>query len=146
MKTANYIVQWVLAGVSLLGSLGACVGWIKAKKQSQEAMREAERAKEYASNANEANIAARKYYELAIKAMEKENSVIDIQIKKDEIKKFILKNTFCKTKDIAEHLSISEDDAYNLLYEMKMVDGSISAAGQIRQNNPALTWCPKSKQ
>ena len=78
METANYIVQWVLAGVSLLGSLGAFVGWIKAKKQSQEAMREAERAKEYASNANEANIAVRKYYELAIKAMEKENSVIDI--------------------------------------------------------------------
>lgn len=93
METANYIVQWVLAGVSLLGSLGAFVGWIKAKKQSQEAMREADRAKEYANNANEANIAARKYYELAIKAMEKENSVIDIQIKKDEIKKFILKNT-----------------------------------------------------
>lgn len=35
METANYIVQWVLAGVSLLGSLGAFVGWIKAKKQSQ---------------------------------------------------------------------------------------------------------------
>ena len=30
------------------------ISWIKAKKQSQEAMREADRAKEYANNANEA--------------------------------------------------------------------------------------------
>ena len=146
MEKANYIIEWILAGISFFSSIASIVSWLKAKMHSNEAKAEAKKAKEYLDNADEANLAAKKYYEQAIETMNLNRKTIENQQQKEKIHKYILMNGLCKTEKIAEIMSMSQEEAFCILEEMCKVDHSISAAGRVRLDNlKVLTWTPNSK-
>jgi hypothetical protein len=66
---------------------------------------------------------------------------------KEKALKFINISMFANTKRVAEHLEISEDEAYDLLVEMLRHDESISCGGQVRKENMNnIVWTKKRKQ
>lgn len=66
---------------------------------------------------------------------------------KEKALKFINISMFAKTNIVAEHLGISEEDAYNLLVEMVRHDQSISSGGQLRKENiQNIIWTKKSNR
>ncbi|GAA0486920.1 hypothetical protein GCM10008986_10420 [Salinibacillus aidingensis] len=70
--------------------------------------------------------------------------------RKDKLKekalKFINISMVAKTKTVAEHLNINEDDVYELLAEMDRHDDTISHGGQLRKENMHnIVWTKKSK-
>lgn len=65
---------------------------------------------------------------------------------KEKALKFINISMVVNTKKVAEHLEISEDEAYDLLVEMLRHDGIISCGGQVRKENMNnIVWVKKSK-
>jgi len=64
--------------ISIIGCVGAIVGWIKSQKASQL-------AKQYAENADEANKSAKQYYDEMHKHLEKQSEIIDRDAMKTKI-------------------------------------------------------------
>ncbi len=60
---------------------------------------------------------------------------------KDKALKFVKLNPpNTKTRKVAEHLGISDDEAYDILYELRM-DGLIKSGGQLpRENKDIIVW------
>lgn len=66
---------------------------------------------------------------------------------KERALKFINISMIAKTKRVAEHLEINEDEAYDILVEMVRHDESISCGGQLRKENVHnIVWTKKSKR
>jgi hypothetical protein len=143
VETANYIIEWILAGISIIGAIFSSVGWIKAKSHEKEAKDEAKKAKQYAENANEANLSAKEFHESVIKLLNIQKDIFNKQKVKDDILLYIARNELCKTSDIANQINQDEEGTFYLLEEMFKRDKTISAAGQARLDNPSLTWIKK---
>lgn len=63
---------------------------------------------------------------------------------KEEALKFINISMFAKTDRVAEHLGISQEEAFDLLREMARHDKSISSGGQLRKDNlQNIIWTSK---
>lgn len=66
---------------------------------------------------------------------------------KEKALKLINISMVVKTNRVAEHLDISEDEAFDLLVEMLRHDESISCGGQVRKENMNnIIWTKKSKR
>lgn len=60
--------------------------------------------------------------------------------------KFVSLRGSCNTARVAEHLDISEDDAFDILEELLRVDEVISAGGQIRKERiNQIIWLKKRR-
>lgn len=66
---------------------------------------------------------------------------------KEKALKFINITMVTSTKNVAEHLKIDEDKAFDLLVEMLRSDESISCGGQVlKENKNNIVWLKKSKR
>jgi hypothetical protein len=66
---------------------------------------------------------------------------------KEKALKLINISMVAKTNKVAEHLDISEEEAFDLLVEMLRHDESISCGGQVRKENMSnIVWTKKSKR
>lgn len=69
---------------------------------------------------------------------------MNIEILKDKAYKYICIAGFTKTENVAKHLDISKEDAFELLNELLRVDGKISAGGRARKENiDNVIWLKK---
>lgn len=65
---------------------------------------------------------------------------------KEKAYKYVSLQGICNTKRVAEHLGISEEDAFDILEELLKVDSVISAGGQIIKDNMAnVIWTKKRR-
>ncbi len=70
---------------------------------------------------------------------------------RDDLKEKVLKliniSMIAKTQDVAEHLDISKEEAFDLLVEMLRHDESISCGGQvIKENMDNIIWTKKNRR
>jgi hypothetical protein len=109
----------------------AFVSWVKSIRAKESELK----AEEYSKNANDFNLAAKKYYDEMIVVHENAKPKMQREELKEKAHIFISVNMMPKTMDIAEYLAITKEEAFDLLKEMLYADKSISCAGQCTQEN-----------
>jgi Fic family protein len=106
--------------ITIGGAIVAIISWIKSAANAKEAKKEADLAKQYAKNADEANQSARKYYDEMIKHLEKQSEQIDRESLKKRILEFMASTIdYIDTSKIANMFKISKKEAQVLLMELK---------------------------
>lgn len=66
---------------------------------------------------------------------------------KDEAVRYVDITMLSKTHDVAEHLKISDNDAFHLLRESALHDRTVSCAGQLSEKNiDSILWLPRSNK
>ena len=120
--------------------IAAFVSWLKSKKAKESELR----AEEYSRNANDYNLAAKKYYDEMIVKHESAKPKMLREELKEKAQIFVSVNMMPKTMKVAEHLEITKEEAFDLLEEMLRADKSISCAGQCtKENINGVLWLNK---
>lgn len=140
------IISFLCMGGSVIGAIFSWREKCQTKKSEEEAKKSAQRAEEYAKNADAMNQAAKKYYDLAVKGLKREEEKDKKEELKEKAKRFIAKEGMVGTNCVAQELKISKENAFYLLEEMAKVDKTITAAGQCRiEKIDSIMWGIKSK-
>ena len=117
--------------------IAAFVSWLKSKKAKESELR----AEEYSQNANDYNLAAKKYYDEMLAKHESAKPKMLREELKEKARIFVSVKMMPKTMKVAKHLEISKEEAFDLLKEMVHADKSISCAGQCtKENIDGVLW------
>ncbi len=64
---------------------------------------------------------------------------------KEKAYKYVSLQGICNTKRVADHLNISEDEAFDILEELFKIDGLIGAGGRVSKENKSVVWTKKKR-
>ena len=80
-------MEWLSFGLSALCAIGSFVGFLLAQREKKEAKKSEEAAKEYAANANKANLEIQRYTQHLNTEVDKQQ---EFDSEKEKIKRYIL--------------------------------------------------------
>ena len=135
----------IIGGIfGIIGGIVAAISWVKSKLHAKEAKESEEKAKQYAENANNTNIAAKRLYDEILLTIEQNKPELARKKLKEKARIFVCKNTLTYTQNVANHLGIQKEEAFELLYELVMVDNFLECAGLCtKENIDGVMWRSK---
>ena len=124
-------MDWLAFGLSALCALGSFIGFLLSQREKKEAKKSEIAAKEYAENANKANIEIQRYTQHMNTEVDKQQ---EFDSEKDKIKRYILEyekdkqHVTCGIKQVFQDIYHGMGDKHTLLLILKAleVDGLIT--------------------
>lgn len=136
------VISVIISGVCAVGSF---ISFLLAQKEKREAKESEAQAKIYAENANQANVTMNQLYQELLKDIAHRRSIESRDALKNEVISFIACNAPVKTARIADHINLSKDETFDLLYEMTFVDRTISCGGRcVKEKIDDVFWTRRS--
>ena len=124
-------MDWLNFGLSALCAIGSFIGFILAQREKKEAKKSEAAAKEYAENANKANLEIQRYTQHLNAKVNKQR---EFDNEKEKIKRYIIEyekdkqNVVCGIKQIYQDVYHGNGDKHKLLLILQAleVDGFIT--------------------
>ena len=124
-------MEWLTFGLSALCAFGSFIGFLLAQREKKEAKKSEAAAKEYAGNANKANLEIQQYTQHLNTEVDKQHEFDD---EKEKVKRYILEyekdkqHVTCGIKQIYQDVYHDKGDKHKLLLILQAleVDGLIT--------------------
>lgn len=135
------ITDWITTGISFACMIGSIIGFNFARKEEKRAKASEEQAKLYAKNADEANVAAQKYYKKITELIEEQQNKEEQSNLENKIIMFISKNKTATTKEIANELDLTNEEIHPVIEKLYLLDEKIKPAYlACIPTNPDCQW------
>ena len=118
-------MEWLSFGLSALCAIGSFVGFLLAQREKKEAKKSEAAAKEYAENANKANLEIQRYTQHLNTEVDKQQ---EFDSEKEKIKRYILEyekdkqHVTCGIKQIFQDVYHGKGDKHKLLLILKALE------------------------
>ena len=134
-------MEWLTFGLSALCAIGSFIGFLLAQREKKEAKKSEAAAKEYAENANKANLEIQRYTQHLNTEVDKQQ---EFDSEKEKIKRYILEyekdkqHVTCGIKQIFQDVYHGKGDKHKLLLILQAleVEGSICEEHYIGSREP----------